>query len=663
MPTKSHIPTLSTSDIDTQPDFVKHELPPTEGAEAIVSPPEKGKKSRHWSGSRQRAREKEKKIDPIKLSAKDEEHINEQITAIYENADGSIPDMSKFQKRQRRRFITALGTLATACAVLVAVAWFGFFVFQPKGVFSEADVILSVAGPEEAKVGEEIRYKIRYRNTEKVGLTAVKIHIRYPEGFVLGGSSPEPTNEKKDTWDIGALKSDASGLIELTGRMYGDVNQAQSFRVFMEYAPENFSSPFQKATTLAVAIKAGEFGLTIVGPTEVAAQGEATYTASIKRSDLPDSKVALELPEGSSFILKESQPKPDARTKNRWTLPADETFTLKLTGSFDKPADGESTALELRAIGWKDGDTSADPYVLGVAEQAVTIQETDLSANLVINGAAKEMTVQPGETLAGTVVIKNVGKIAVGNVAVRVVLDAPAHNKKSILDWTELVDEKNGNVVGEQLNDDRRRGSVQWDARQIAELKKLATGDSVTIDFALPIKDTEKNDLSDFPNGAITALLEVRYDQDGKQKEQTTVPINMTLLSDTTFEVRDKVDISSGAETHRVSFVISNSFHELKDLRVEVDIYGDVTVDKSLFAVPAGEATYDAATGKLVWIVPSMPTSVDVLAFEFPIVINKKNPTQTQLTSKISLHAADTIVGKEIIKVAQEIQFGASGRS
>jgi len=68
-----------------------------------------------------------------------------------------------------------------------------------------------------------------------------------------------------------------------------------------------------------------------------------------------------------------------------------------------------------------------------------------------------------------------------------------------------------------------------------------------------------------------------------------------------------------------------------------------------------GEVNFDAEGQKLIWMVDSMPTALDVLVFEFKIILNKRNPTQTNLTSKVTFEAMDTVTNKQILKAGKEI--------
>ena len=152
--------------------------------------------------------------------------------------------MTTFQGKTKWRFLKAVATLALACALLAAVVWLGFFVLEPKGNFSEEDVILSISGQDVVQVGETVRYRIRYRNAQKVSLKDVSLRVRYPNGFIFETSSEAPSSESNDVWNLGELKGGESGYIDIDGRLFGSAEQEQSLRAFLSYEPDNFSSEF-----------------------------------------------------------------------------------------------------------------------------------------------------------------------------------------------------------------------------------------------------------------------------------------------------------------------------------------------------------------------------------------------------------------------------------
>jgi hypothetical protein len=231
-----------------------------------------------------------------------------------------------------------------------------------------------------------------------------------------------------------------------------------------------------------------------------------------------------------------------------------------------------------------------------------------------------------------------------------------AAHLQSILEWAAIYDPFDGSVSGEQLNVDTRRGTIVWDSTKIPELKRLEAGEEVTIDFHLPVKSAGDADLSDFKTAGFLASAEA---QSGRGKDKQIIganPIPMTLFSDTSLEVTDEVgETLDEKEVHMISWVVKNTFHDLSDIRVEAELYGEILVSTTTMEVAAGEATFDPATKKLIWTIPAMPVSIDVLALRVPVILLNKNPTQTNLTSKAALKATDTVAGMEILKVGDEI--------
>ena len=118
----------------------------------------------------------------------------------------------------------------------------------------------------------------------------------------------------------------------------------------------------------------------------------------------------------------------------------------------------------------------------------------------------------------------------------------------------------------------------------------------------------------------------------------------INIISDAAFTAKaERVDTG-----YNVTWLLTNSFHELKDVRVEGDLYGNFTWDESSVAVPAGKITFDPKTKKLTWTIPKLVTSVDTAALKFPLNFAKINPTQKDLSGPITLTAIDAETGGTI---------------
>ncbi len=587
------------------------------------------------------------------------DHIETQLAHIYENGDGSMPDMHHFE-RKKGRTVTAVITLFVACLFLGGVVWAGFFFLQPSGGFREQDVIMTISGEEQATIGASATYRIRYRNDQGVPLSNAQLQVRYPEGFVYETSEPAPTTDQHDTWSLGSLDADESGFVDISGRMYGDVDTEQSFRVFLNYRPANFSSDFQKVASLKTTLHASAYALKVEGPEDAVAGAETAFTIVLDPTPLADNVSSTPLivvvDPGSMFTKKSSEPVSDKYEPYRWTIANPEKgASITVRGAFAGDGTTEKVPIAVTLVGKKPGAARGDEYAFATAQYAVALKQADTSVMLVMNGANNTLSVTPGERLQSSIVVRNAGKTALNKVRVRAVFDTPSYNKKSLFDWSKIEDIADGTIVGEQVDAETRRGTISWDTAQVAGLKQIKPGEDVTIDFSLPLKTTDQEDLTAYPTRDLTVSVEIQFEQNGKTELAAGNRLVLTLNSDVALDVRDTVTNDSAGEKHALTWLVSNTFHALKDLKFEADLYGDISLDQSQISAPAGTATFDAKQKRLTWTVPEMPTSVDVLALQVPVILKTKNPSQSQLVSKVRGKATDTVTGKDILLSGNEI--------
>ena len=594
-----------------------------------------------------------KKVESLK-----DKKVNRELNDIYKNDDGSMPNMKNFKRKKSGGLFRAFMVLIIASAFLAGVAWVGFFVFQPQLQFAEKDVVLEIEGNEDITAGQEVKYRIRYRNSQNMPLSKVVLQVRYPEGFVFEDSSVPPTNDKKDEWTLGSLEEHASGYIDIYGRLYGDLSRKQSFRAFLNYYPSNFSSEFQKVFSLNTEVTESPVELNIKAIEEVVPGTETEFILEFTVADeIGRDNLAIMLEPSGGFAKTGSSIDSDEENEYLWSLASvGEENKLVIKGSFNPEGSVEDVKMIFKVVGWKDSERQVDPYVYLNKEIDIKLLKTDLAVNLAINGSLSDITVEPGEILNTSVVLRNAGEAPLKNVSVRLVYETPSYDNLSMLDWYELDDSADGDILGDQINAQTRRGIISWTSRHIKDLAVLEPGEELNIDLHIPFKDSADLDLTRFVSTDAKAFVEVKYENAGEQKLLTSNEIGMMVNSDMDFEVRDKIsENDANKEVHTITWLLANTYHELKDIEIKADIYGDITWDEESLTVPAGEAVWDKKSQTLVWKVDSMPTSVDVLALQFSFVLNTKNPSQTNLTSKVNIRATDVITESQILKVGDEI--------
>ncbi len=586
--------------------------------------------------------------------------IDAELAEIYKDKDGQLPDMTHFEKRKRSRFIRALFVLVLSCGVLGAVAWAGFFVLSPASGFSQEKIIFSISGEEQSTIGAEVHYRVRYRNDQSTPLSHVVLQVRYPNGFVFRESNVPPSSEQRDTWQIPKLGAFESAYIDIYGTLYGSVDQEQSLRAFLTYVPENFSSEFQSIATLQVKMVGSPVSLKVDLPADILSGAESNITVTvIPQEGKTIDHIALVLDPGTTFLLKKSEPAADQFEDHRWSLGAlNAEKKITLRGVFSPPSGDEVQPLVVRLVGWPSDDKKDVVFTYDEELFTPNIVETSVVARAVINGSGEKISVRPGEVLHTSVVVQNNGEVALKDVRVRAVFDAPSFQGKSMLNWAKLDDPKDGAIVGEQINPELRRGSITWSSREVSQLSQLVPHGQHEITFQLPVKNSEEITLADLKTQTITGHVEMTYRVEGESEPHvfSSQPMTITVNSDLSFEIRDDVgSTSSGQQLHAITWILSNSFHELEDVRVSASVYGQTNVPTSSFVVSAGSATYDAKDQKLLWTVDTMPLTVDILPFQFSVIRTDSNPSQTQLVSKVEVHATDAVTKEELILLGDEV--------
>jgi hypothetical protein len=592
--------------------------------------------------------------DILILNDERKKSIDDDLRHIYQSINGEIPDMSRFETKRRGNFLKVCTTLLISLVSLAGVAWFGFFTFQPQSRFSERDVIVSVHGPEELSIGDEVRYRIKYTNDQAVPLTQASIQVRYPAGFIFESSNIPASNDNNDVWQLGSINPQQSDVIEIVGRLYGDIDTEQSLRVFFNYTPANFSSEFQKVENIRTLFVNSNIDVVLNGPNQLGVGATGNWSIAISGAkEGTDMIVELDLSDG--FVLSGTNPEISQRNPREWSFRTNATTTiLTMTGMFSQNTPGAVGVRAYIRLDEHERPMAIDRALLSRLEQPVELSETDIIANLFINGVMGDFSLQAGDALNSTIVVRNSGDTVMENVSVRFVVDSPSDGTKTIYNWAALSDSARGSIVGDQRSTDTRRGSITWTSGQIPALSFIAPGAEVQIPFVLPILSSEQVDLTTFKTFISRAVGEIQYSQGGTRELASTNPIEITINSDLRFSTQHTIiENEANEEVHRIVYILENSFHGLENIRVVSDVYGDVTMGDII--VPAGTANFDSQTKVLTWQVDQMPVGIDILPLQFDLTVNKRNPSQTNLTSKIRVQARDVITGQQITLVGSEI--------
>ncbi len=588
------------------------------------------------------------------------ERINQQLNDIYRDESGKIPDMSRIKIKKEGSIFKKFFIFLIVAGLLAAAAWTGFFM-MPKNNISDTQVAVTIEGPENPVFGATTTYDIVVANQQAVGIKNINLTVRYPESFVFGTSTISPTNQGNTEWNLGDLAGNKNKKLQISGVYYGALDQDQSWRASARYKPENFNSELQRSAVKTTRITRSPFSLTLTGPDKIAIGNEVTYLITLEdREGKPNQKFVIQNTWPTNFYPTSSTPAleknnswifvytPPTSTTSTPVLPIKQTF--KITGKFSD-SDQKNVTMKSALL----FVTNKNSYQIGDASVTTELIKNSVSLQLAINGSLEKITTRPEENLNVTVATKNESASKLTKATINIYFDAPAYKKTSVIDWAKITDKLDGDVVGKQISDTIRQGKITWNSSKLSTLGNWKAGGEIQFDFQVPLKDTKAVDWSTISETKIVATPEIVFtDSAGAVQTITGKPLEIIINSDLSLEVREEIENTDGKDVHNVTWVINNSVHPLKNITLSADLYGDITVTNPIVA-PAGTVTYDAKEKKITWEIPQMGSETDVLALPFTITINKKNPTQNLLVSKVRVRAEDTVTGEKLDLMGEEI--------
>ncbi len=575
--------------------------------------------------------------------------INDCLATIYQDPGGRVPDMKKIAIKKTSPFGKILLFLCIVAGIMAALVWATFFL--PKSGQDTSQLDLALNGPSTITLGAPGTFSITYSNNYPVALKNVSLNVYYPTGFSFETSSIAATNSGHTEWDLGDLAPGASGSVVISGETFGNNGEQKTWHAFLNYTPSNFNSELQKSVSLTTKVGESPLTLTVSGPDQIAVGSPANFTITVNNNGSWTSPVALLPVLPPNFALASSSPELDSN--NQWSIPYSSdssatSTTFTFSGQFTGIADQATPIQAMLLMPGVDGQTTE------IANASVTpaLTKSNVAFDLAINGSLADFSSSPGSSLAITLHIKNTGTSSISNVVPELILQAPSLNRQSILDWSNIQDKNNGNIIGQQLSDTLRQGTITWDKTLIPALVSLQPGDEVEIDVELPIKDNTAIDLSSISASTISATANLNY-QDSKGTNQTlnANPITITINSDLQFSQHDA---SNGTE-HSVGWTLENNFHDLKNISITATAFGDVDFSNQNSSV--GTITYDTTKNQIIWNIPELPAGASTNKAGFQLTLKKNNPSQSTLLSAPLVTAEDTATGKTITETSTAISL------
>lgn len=592
-----------------------------------------------------------------KFKEKSAQTANDFVT--FYKTDNEKVDMSTIIRKDPGRKKKIIFVIIGILVVLLAASLAGFYFFvHSSDKFNESDVQITPDVPMSISSGDIFSFSLVVANKGSVALEQVSVALQAPTNYVFDSAEPSPTDEAKNTWQVGTIKPNTSKIIKISGAVTGDKGSSVDFGAVVTYRPSNFNSDFSANQLFSMTINDSVLGLDLTMPTKAVSGHAAEYKIKYTNNGtetMSNVRVILSLPNN----LTATEYKPAAtKDKNVWEFPSlksNESGTITFSGTL---TGDEGGAGEVKVqIGYVD--KSGEFHLQNEESSIVFLVNPQLVLTLQLNDSANNNVADFGQKLNYVLKYRNDSQSEIKNLALT------AEFTGVVINWDSLV----MSVTGTQKDN-----QITWDGTQIPGLKSVKPGDQGEIQYSFTLKDniqpaksTDKNytllskstasskDVVDLEgtnlvvesNSISTKLnskLELRAE--GRYYDDQSIPVGHGPLP----------PVVGQTTTYRVYWYIRNNANEVVNATVKAVVPSNVAWPSDS-RVSAGSLSYNATTRTITWsinkIPPQVGQSIAELEASFELQITPLAAdvgTTIRLLEKSTIQATDSFTSQELTK-------------
>ena len=598
---------------------------------------------------------------------KTKNNIQRDLTEVYTDDNGKIPDLTKLDKNERPLWQTILYSLTVIFTVLFVFAAVGFLVFANLNnqKFTNENVIFKIETPLSIVSGQDQEYTIIVTNREKVNLYNLEIELIYPEGFQYVSGSPEAVGEKRNNWNVSVLRPGETQEIKLVGNLLTSINSVESLSGTLNFKPENLNADFRQKVFLDLNVNSSVIEVNLEAPERFLADKDIKYIINLKnlsKEEIKDLEVTLQTPE--DFVFVSSTPKTEANSEKLWKIDLPAGVAIDLEESEDK-----NEILEDVKIIFEGNYSLADSggnrelrvliklrrngkEILMTEKNLISkIIKDQLTASLIINGSAEDQAVNFDDLLFYTLTYKNSGQEEIKNIEVKAILDS------EVLLWDTLLDNNKGV---------KKDNTLTWTGQEIPQLLNLRPGEEGSISWQIRVSDLES--LSSLVK---KFSIESEVELVGKLADDTSNEVKSkkivnTINSDLNLGVavryydNNNLPLGSGpivpkvgeTSSYNLVFNLSNNVHDIGDIEVTAVLPKNVNWNNKTNH-DLGDMNYDGTNREVVWAINNLSRNTNNVEANFNLSITPQEDDFGRvliILPEIKLRAKDLTTGADINK-------------
>ncbi len=526
--------------------------------------------------------------------------------------------------------------------VSLLIFWFG----GPS--FVESGVRLSIEGPTQATVGDEITYKVKYGNLTKTDLSNVRLSFSYPDKSVIIKDG-KPITSINETFTLDAIAKSQSGEKEFRAFLGGNRGDIKTAKVVMDYQADGLKSQFEKTASLATTIIGLPVSLTLSAPPNATNGQTINYVLDYRNesvNDIIDLRFEFDLPDG--FITTTTTPSVDVGTTQFFSvknLKKGQGSRITIQGMLSGK-EGESKPITV-SLKRKLGEDFVN-YEEASSSTVLTNPLLGVDINLNNN---KNYSTYLGDELVYAIRYNNNSNFNLIGLTMTVKLEG------TMFDYSSL------NVQGGYF--DSGASTITWDSSIVPDFGNLVPRKSGELTFKLKIKNQfgsggtgTKNTLvkvsarlssPNIPPDVDTEELLATSNLITKISTQPTFT-QLAYYNDPSFGSAGPIPPTVGQETtYTVHWSLINPGNSISDAKVSATLPIGVTW-KGSSSVTDGQPdlVYNKNASEISWDIKNLPMSIDIQSPKYEAVFQVSiKPTAAQRNSSIDLIKNANFSGKD----------------
>lgn len=479
------------------------------------------------------------------------------------------------------KFITFIIILAAILGIL------GFWYYQ-RNIYSKEIIKLEILGKDQAKLGEEVEYIVKYKNNGKVRVEEPRLIFEYPKYSIL--AEEKPLRQEIELEDI---YPGQERTLSFKARLFGKENEIKTAQAWLSYRPKNLKARYESSTTFTTLIKKVPLTFEFDLPSKIKSGRDFIfYLNYFSNVDYPLSDLQIKIDYPSGFEFKGA--KPTALEENEWHLPLlnqSQGGRIEISGIIWGKV-GEQRIFEAKLGIWQEGEF----VLLKEAVRGVEIVQPSLYISQQINGNPQYLA-NPGSLLHYEIFFRNIGEEALENLVLVSRLEG------------ELFDFET--LSAPQGNFEKGNNSILWDWKEVPKLKFLASQEEGKVEFWIELKE-------DFEKGLKNPVLKNKvYLSQAREEFETKVSSKLVILQKGYFQ--DEVFGNSGpippevgkTTTYTIMWQVKNYFNEVKNIKVKATLPERVILTSKIFPEDQAEKfAFDSESREIVWEVGDLEAGV-----------------------------------------------------